>query len=62
MHLFTCLIQMLVGSFNLYNFTKFEHCVAGAIDCIDYVTRIGNAHSIYWHSVFRLRARIYSHS
>ena len=27
-----------------------------SIDCIDYVTGIGNAHSIYWQSVFRLRA------
>jgi hypothetical protein len=25
----------------------------------DYVTGIGNAHSIYWHSVFRLRMHIY---
>ena len=30
------------------------------IDCIDYVTGIGNAHSIYWQSVFHLRARIYT--
>jgi hypothetical protein len=29
------------------------------IDYIDYVTGIGNAHSIYWHSVFRLRTHIY---
>ena len=33
-----------------------------SIDCIDYATGIGNAHSIYWQSVFRLCARIYSHS
>jgi hypothetical protein len=26
---------------------------------IDCVTGIGNTHSIYWHSVFRLRTRIY---
>ena len=26
------------------------------IDCIDYITGIGNAHSIYWQSVFGLRA------
>ena len=30
------------------------------IDCIDYVTGIGNAHSIYWQSVFRLRAHLQS--
>ena len=32
----------------------------GGIDCIDYVTGIGNTHSIYWHSVFRLRAHLQS--
>ena len=31
-------------------------------DLPPYVTGIGNAHSIYWQSVFRLRVRIYSHS
>ena len=37
------------------------HVVEGdIIDCIDYVTGIGNVHSIYWHSVFLLRAHLQS--
>ena len=43
-------------------FSRIGLGINSIIDCIDYVTGIGNAHSIYWQSVFRLRARIYNHS